>query len=78
MTPEPFGNPGLQRQDYPRPVDFGPMPNRVRPRCPDCNTAMAPVFRARERGEGYARLPDVFWCDTHGKLARGRRTVKFL
>jgi hypothetical protein len=39
---------------------------------------MAPVFRARERGEGYARVPDVFWCEDHQKLAKGRKTVKFV
>lgn len=53
------------------------MPNRIRPKCPTCGAAMAPVFRARERGDSFARIADVFWCDDHQKLARGRKTVKF-
>lgn len=48
------------------------MPNRPRPRCPKCGAAMAPVFRKRERGDSYARVPDVFWCEKDGKLAKGR------
>lgn len=50
----------------------GPMPNRARPRCPKCGAAMAPVFRKRERGETYARVPEVFWCEEDTLLAKGR------
>lgn len=54
------------------------MPNRPRPRCPGCGTAMDPVFRKRSRGDTFARVPEVFWCDACGKGARGRlRKVAF-
>ncbi len=53
------------------------VPNRVRPRCPTCDTAMLPVFQQRPRGETYAKIRDVFHCPTHGVLARGRRKVDY-
>lgn len=34
---------------------------------------MEPMYRKRARGETYARVPDVFWCDDCAKLARGRK-----
>jgi len=55
------------------------MANRPRPRCPDCGQAMGPVFRKRPRGETFARINDVFWCDTCESLARGRiKKVKYV
>lgn len=54
------------------------MPNRPRPRCPKCSAAMEPLYRKRLRGDTYARVADVFWCDACAKLARGRRKPAFL
>lgn len=54
------------------------MANRPRPRCPECDMAMGPVFRKRPRGETYARVPDVFWCQDCTNLARGRKDPDFV
>lgn len=40
--------------------------------------AMEPVFRKRPAGRTYARITEVFWCDSCGSLARGRAKAKFL
>lgn len=54
------------------------MPNRVRPRCRECDSAMAPLFAKGVRGRGYVRVPDAFWCHQHKLVARGRRKVRYL
>jgi len=39
---------------------------------------MDPVFRKRARGESFARVPEVFWCDDCGRGAKGRtRRITF-
>src|SRR5260221_6681879 len=38
------------------------MPNRIRPRCPTCDSAMGPVFRKGPRGHAFVRVPDAFYC----------------
>ena len=53
------------------------MPNRKRPKCPDCAMAMSPVYTRGAR-HGLRRIPDTFHCATHDRLARGRRKVTFL
>jgi len=53
------------------------MPNRVRPRCPQCEAAMLPVFRQRPRGATYERIPDVFHCPDHEVMARGRKKAAY-
>jgi hypothetical protein len=54
------------------------MPNRVRPRCPKCQAAMTPLYRAGGRG-GFKRLRDTFTCAQHDSiLAHGRRKVRYL
>jgi RNase P subunit RPR2 len=54
------------------------MPNRPRPRCPDCDRAMEPVFTKRERGRSFLRVKEVFWCRTCGMVARGRAKTQFV
>ena len=54
------------------------VPNRVRPKCPACGFAMKPTYLKRPNGEGYMRLPAVFWCPTDQQLARGRAKSNFL
>lgn len=55
------------------------MPNKPRPRCPECQTAMAPLFRKRPRGSGYARAGTAFQCPSCDTLAKGRGAkTKFL
>jgi hypothetical protein len=54
------------------------MPNRVRPRCPTCDTAMGPLFRKGPRGKAFVRVPDAFYCAEHNLLARGRKKAQFL
>lgn len=55
------------------------MPNKSRPRCPRDDAAMIPLFRKRVRGEGYARAGEVFWCEEHDVVAKGRgKRVKML
>jgi hypothetical protein len=54
------------------------MPNRARPRCPDCNTAMGPLFRHGARGQAFVRVPDAFHCREHDRIARGRKKTIFL
>lgn len=54
------------------------MPNRPRPRCPNCNIAMAPLFRKGSRGTAFVRLPEAFYCSEHDLLARGRSKTRFL
>jgi hypothetical protein len=55
------------------------MPNKPRPRCPSCNVAMAPLFRKRPRGSGYARAGTAFQCLSCERLAHGRGgKAKFL
>jgi len=40
---------------------------------------MAPLFRKRPRGTGYARAGNTFMCVDHEVLAKGRKAkVKFL
>lgn len=53
------------------------VPNRPRPRCPDCDRAMEPVFTKRERGRSFLRVKEVFWCRTCGMVARGRTKTTF-
>lgn len=63
------------------PVPWGldSMPNKPRPRCPNCNVAMAPLFRKRPRGSGYARAGNTFQCTNCETLAKGRGArAKFL
>lgn len=52
--------------------------NRPRPRCPDCDRAMEPVFTKRERGKTHERVKEVFWCRLCGMVARGRAKPKFV
>lgn len=55
------------------------MPNKPRPRCPKCDVAMAPLFRKRPRGSGYARAGNTFQCANCETLAKGRGgRAKFL
>ena len=54
------------------------MPNRARPRCPSCESAMDPVFRKGPRGKAFVRVPDAFICGEHNVLARGRQKTQFL
>ncbi|HEX2066101.1 MAG TPA: hypothetical protein VHI93_04740 [Candidatus Thermoplasmatota archaeon] len=54
------------------------MPNRARPRCPDCQAAMSPLFRKGPRGKAFVRVPDAFVCSQHDRLARGRESTRFL
>lgn len=53
------------------------MPNRIRPRCPDCGKAMAPLY-AKNRRDGFTRLQEVFGCRTDGRVARGRLKTRLL
>lgn len=55
------------------------MPNKARPRCPDCESAMEPVYRKSQRGASMVRVPNVFWCEDDSVIARGRRkgSVKY-
>lgn len=55
-----------------------PVANRLRPRCPECKTAMGPVYRKGARGKAMVRIPDAFYCATHDLLAHGRTKVRFL
>jgi len=48
------------------------MPNKPRPRCPECGMAMDPTYIKRPRGETYKRAGDTFYCDDHDVLAKGR------
>jgi hypothetical protein len=57
---------------------LGAMPNRIRPRCPTCATAMGPVFRKGPRGKAFVRVPDAFYCSEHTLLARGRKKTEFI
>jgi peptide methionine sulfoxide reductase MsrB len=54
------------------------MPNRIRPRCPTCNSPMGPIFRKGPRGKAFVRVPDSFYCVEHNKLARGRKKTAYL
>jgi hypothetical protein len=54
------------------------MPNRIRPRCPDCGRAMAPLFIKGPRGKVFVKVPDTFHCDDHDRIARGRKKAEFL
>ncbi|MCA1811287.1 MAG: hypothetical protein LC623_04665 [Halobacteriales archaeon] len=54
------------------------MPNRVRPRCPTCDTAMGPAFCKGPRGKAFIKIPDTFHCLQHNLLARGRQKPEFL
>jgi hypothetical protein len=54
------------------------MANRVRPRCADCQTVMAPLYAKGPRGKAFVRVKDAFTCPNDGTLARGRRKVKYL
>lgn len=54
------------------------MTNRIRPRCPTCQTAMTPVYRKGARGKAFVKIPDTFTCAEHGGLAVGRRKVKYV
>lgn len=49
------------------------MANKPRPRCPECDQAMAPLYRKRPNGTTYARAGATFWCDDHEILAMGRK-----
>lgn len=53
------------------------MANRVRPRCPKCQSVMAPLFRKGPRGKAYVKVRDSFVCIEDGSLARGRRNARF-
>lgn len=50
------------------------MPNKPRPRCPECeeSTAMDPLYVDRPRGETRKRAGDTFYCNEHDILAKGR------
>lgn len=48
------------------------MPNKPRPRCPKCGSAMAPLFRKGARGSSYVRAGSSFQCSNDDVLARGR------
>jgi hypothetical protein len=52
--------------------------NRARPRCPECQTAMDPLFRTGARGTRKVRIPDAFYCTEHDLLAHGRTQARFL
>lgn len=39
---------------------------------------MSPVFRKGPRGQAFVKVPDTFHCETHNRLARGRKHVEFL
>lgn len=54
------------------------MPNRIRPKCPVCNAAMAPMYGKGPRGKAFIRVKDAFWCAEDNQIARGRRKVSFL
>ena len=54
------------------------MPNRIRPRCPDCGAAMTPVYRKGARGQAFVKIPDTFTCPEDETLARGRRKARIL
>jgi hypothetical protein len=54
------------------------MANRIRPRCPDCDSAMMPMFVKRRKGKSFQPVRDTFYCREDGRIARGRRKVKFL
>lgn len=54
------------------------MPNRVRPRCHKCESAMSPLYAKGPRGKAFIRVQDTFWCPADGLVAHGRRKVKFL
>ena len=54
------------------------MANRARPRCPKCQSVMAPLFRKGARGKAYVRVRDAFTCPDDGTLARGRRKARFV
>ena len=53
------------------------MPNRPRPKCPKCGRALEPAYRKTSRG-GTTRIPDVFWCEDDGVLARGRKRTRYV
>lgn len=48
------------------------MANKPRPRCPECDSAMAPLYRKRPNGTTYARAGTTFYCYEHDILAKGR------
>lgn len=48
------------------------MPNRTRPRCPECDYAMEPIYRARPRGSTFERVHRVYWCPKDKTLAKAR------
>lgn len=48
------------------------LPNKPRPRCPECEAAMAPLYRKRPQGTTYARAGDAFYCHEDDILAKGR------
>lgn len=48
------------------------MPNKKRPRCPECDMAMSPLYTNRPQGETMKRAGDTFYCDDHDVLAHGR------
>lgn len=55
------------------------MPNKPRPRCPKDGAAMSPLFAKRVRGSGFKRAGEVFYCEEHGIVAKGRGgRVKFV
>lgn len=54
------------------------VPNRIRPRCPQCSSAMDPLYRLGARGNAFVKVPDTFHCPQHDVVARGRRTTRFL
>lgn len=54
------------------------MPNRIRPRCPDCGSAMSPLYAKGPRGKAFVRVRDAFWCAEDRQIARGRRKAVFL
>ncbi|HEX2067039.1 MAG TPA: hypothetical protein VHI93_09530 [Candidatus Thermoplasmatota archaeon] len=54
------------------------MPNRARPRCPDCRAAMSPLFRRGSRGKAFVRVAEAFVCSQHGRIAHGREKTRFL
>jgi hypothetical protein len=56
----------------------GRMGNRVRPRCPECESSMSPLYAKGPRGTAFIRVRDAFWCPEDRTMARGRRKVAFL
>lgn len=55
------------------------MPNKPRPRCPKDDAAMSPLFAKRVRGSGFKRAGEIFWCEEHNVVSKGRGgRAKFL